>query len=90
MSCLHEGTGIIEPLKSLLVNKHTIVARAVVNLSQGRTMCTVRNPFGHPVTLQQQHTLGHFQPVDTVLGELTDKPATVASATVTPLSLIHI
>ena len=63
ISCCHEGTGIIEPLKSLLVNKHTIVARAVVNLTQGRTMCTVRNPFGHPVTLQHQHTLAHFQPM---------------------------
>ena len=77
-----EGTGIIEPLKSLLVNKHTIVARALVNLAQGRTMCTVRNPFDHPVTLQHQHTLAHFQPVDTVLGELADKPATGSSAKV--------
>ena len=62
VSCCQEGTGIIEPLKSLLVNKHTIVARDLVSLTQGRTMCTVRNPFGHPVTLQHQHTLAHFQP----------------------------
>ena len=62
ISCLHEGTGMIEPLKSLLVSKHTVLARALVNLSQGRTMRTVRNP------LQHQHTLGHFQLIDTVLG----------------------
>ena len=34
------------------------------------------------MTLQLQHTLAHFQPIDAVLGELADKPATVASAKV--------